>query len=416
MFNIVVLRQWAVPQFAINVAWLWHSVWCVLSCGRILAQCLVLWFVVAQKCDLPLLEQKRSLHSLYPEDWETFSLDAATRGTSTRHEESRDGLRWSQPTKYRTMAGAFRTTRRSGPARGPRARPPSRPRGARDAPPAQLRVGLHDPRPDRGGPEALLAPLRREPGHQRLGQPLVCGRDRAEQAATNRALFDILQPSIVIVEEAGDKVDTLLVPKAGTASDIYMVDCLLSQIETNKKIKNKIGIECLIETALGMSNIKDIAKSSSRLEALHFGVADYAASLRARTVVIGGLNPDYPGDQWHHGLSELVVACRAYGLRAIDGPFGDFNDADAYIMSAKRGAAIGIEGKWAIHPSQIELANKVFTPPESEVSKAKRIIDELDKAAKEGKGAAQLDGRMIDAASARMAENIVNIDKLIHNK
>ena len=221
---------------------------------------------------------------------------------------------------------------------------------------------------------------------------------------------------VEIVEEAGDKVDTILVPKAGTASDVYMVDCLLTQIEANKKIKNKIGIECLIETALGMSNIKDIAKSSSRLEALHFGVADYAASLRARTVVIGGLNPDYPGDQWHHGLSKLVMTCRAYGLRAIDGPFGDFNDSNAYIASAKRAAAIGIEGKWAIHPSQIDLANKVFSPPESEVNKAKRILEELDKAAKEGKGAAQLDGRMIDAASARMAENIVNIDKLIQNK
>ena len=221
---------------------------------------------------------------------------------------------------------------------------------------------------------------------------------------------------VEIVEEAGDKVDTLLVPKAGTASDIYMVDCLLSQIETNKKIKNKIGIECLIETALGMSNIKEIAKSSDRLEALHFGVADYAASLRARTVVIGGLNPDYPGDQWHHGLSELVMTCRAYGLRAIDGPFGDFNDPDAYIAAAKRGAAIGIEGKWAIHPSQIDLANKVFSPPEAEVNKAKRIIEELEKAAKEGKGAAQLDGRMIDAASARMAENIVNINNLINKK
>ena len=221
---------------------------------------------------------------------------------------------------------------------------------------------------------------------------------------------------VEIVEEAGDKVDTLLVPKAGTASDVYMVDCLLSQIETNKKIKNKIGIECLIETALGMSNIKEIAKSSDRLEALHFGVADYAASLRARTVVIGGLNPDYPGDQWHHGLSELVMTCRAYGLRAIDGPFGDFNDPDAYIAAAKRGAAIGIEGKWAIHPSQIDLANKVFSPPEAEVNKAKRIIEELEKAAKEGKGAAQLDGRMIDAASARMAENIVNIDNLINKK
>ena len=118
---------------------------------------------------------------------------------------------------------------------------------------------------------------------------------------------------VEIVEETGEKVDTILVPKVGTASDVYMVDCLLTQIETNKKIKNKIGIECLIETALGMSNIKEIAKSSSRLEALHFGVADYAASLRARTVIIGGLNPDYPGDQWHHGLSPLVMTCRAYG-------------------------------------------------------------------------------------------------------
>ena len=219
-----------------------------------------------------------------------------------------------------------------------------------------------------------------------------------------------------IVEQVGERLDTILLPKAGTASDVYMIDCLLTQIETNKKFKNKIGIECLIETALGMSNIKEIAKSSERLEALHFGVADYAASLRARTVVIGGLNPDYPGDQWHHGLSQLVMTCRAYGLRAIDGPFGDFNDPDAYIDAAKRGAAIGIEGKWAIHPSQIELANKVFSPPSSEVTKAKRILEELDKAAKAGKGAAQLDGRMIDAASARMAENIVNIDKQINKK
>ena len=221
---------------------------------------------------------------------------------------------------------------------------------------------------------------------------------------------------IDIIEQVGDKIDTILIPKVGTDSDVYMVDCLLTQIEANKKIKNKIGLECLIETALGMSNIKEIAKSSDRLEALHFGVADYAASLRARTIVIGGLNPDYPGDQWHHGLSQLVMTCRAYGLRAIDGPFGDFNDPDAYIASAKRAAAIGIEGKWAIHPSQIELANTVFSPPVTEVKKATRIIEELEKAAKEGKGAAQLDGRMIDAASARMAENIVNINKLIESK
>ena len=221
---------------------------------------------------------------------------------------------------------------------------------------------------------------------------------------------------IEIVEEVGEKIDTILIPKAGSASDVYMVDCLLTQIEDNKKFKNKIGIECLIETALGMSNIKEIAKSSERLEALHFGVADYAASLKARTVIIGGLNPDYPGDQWHHGLSQLVMTCRAYGLRAIDGPFGDFNDKDAYIASAKRAAAIGFDGKWAIHPSQIDLANEVFSPPEKEVNKAIRILEELEKAANEGKGAAQLDGRMIDAASARMAENVVNINNQIKNK
>jgi len=221
---------------------------------------------------------------------------------------------------------------------------------------------------------------------------------------------------IDIMENVGDKIDTILIPKVGTSSDVYMVDCLLTQIETSKKFQNKVGIECLIETALGMSNIKEIAKSSDRLEALHFGVADYAASLRARTVIIGGLNTDYPGDQWHHGLSQLVMTCRAYGLRAIDGPFGDFKDPEAYIASAKRAAAIGLEGKWAIHPSQIDLANEVFSPPEQEVEKAKRILQELSKAAKDRKGAAQLDGRMIDAASARMAENIVNINSLIKGK
>ena len=119
---------------------------------------------------------------------------------------------------------------------------------------------------------------------------------------------------IELMEKVGDKIDTILIPKTGTFSDVYMVDNILSQIEDSKKYKNRVGLECLIETALGMSNIKEIANSSDRLEALHFGVADYAASLKARTVVIGGLNPDYPGDQWHHGLSHLVMTCRAYGL------------------------------------------------------------------------------------------------------
>jgi len=203
-----------------------------------------------------------------------------------------------------------------------------------------------------------------------------------------------------VVEQAGDKLDTILIPKVGNPADVYMVDAMVTQIEEAKGFSNKIGLEALIETALGMANVEAIATSSPRMEAMHFGVADYAASNRARTVNIGGLNPDYPGDQWHHAISRMTVACRAYGLRPIDGPFGDFNDPDGFMLAARRGAALGIEGKWAIHPSQIELANEVFSPPEAEVTKAHRILEELAKAAAEGRGAASLDGKMIDAASA----------------
>lgn len=219
-----------------------------------------------------------------------------------------------------------------------------------------------------------------------------------------------------VVEQAGSKLDTMLIPKVGTTGDVYMVDAMVTQIEEAKGLENRIGLEALIETALGMANVEAIATSSTRMEAMHFGVADYAASNRARTVNIGGLNPDYPGDQWHAAISRMTVACRAYGLRPIDGPFGDFDDPDGYLLAARRAAALGCEGKWAIHPRQIDLANEVFTPPEAEITKAKRILEELEKAAKEGKGAASLDGKMIDAASARMAENIVRAAEAIATK
>ena len=211
-----------------------------------------------------------------------------------------------------------------------------------------------------------------------------------------------------VVEQAGHRLDTILIPKVGVPADVYMVDAMVSQIEEAKGLPHRLGIDVLIETALGMANVEAIAQSSSRLEAMHFGVADYAASCRARTVVIGGLNPDYPGDQWHAALSRMIVACRAYGLRPIDGPFGDFKDPEGYRLAARRAAALGVEGKWAIHPSQIALANEVFTPPAVEVDRARRILVALEDAAREGRGAAQLDGRMIDAASARMAQNVVN--------
>jgi citrate lyase beta subunit len=211
-----------------------------------------------------------------------------------------------------------------------------------------------------------------------------------------------------VVEQAGHRLDVVLVPKAGVPGDVYLVDALLAQIEAARKIPHRIAIEVLIETALGLANVEAIAQASHRLEAMHFGVADLAASLRARTVSIGGLNPDYPGDQWHAALMRMVTACRAYGLRPIDGPFGDFKDPDGYRAAARRAAALGCEGKWAIHPSQIALANEVFTPPAAEVAQARRILEALAEAARAGRGAAQLDGRMIDAASARMAQNIVD--------
>ncbi len=212
-----------------------------------------------------------------------------------------------------------------------------------------------------------------------------------------------------IIEQAGSRVDTILIPKVGVAADVYAVDMLLTQIEAAMGFERRIGLECLIETALGGANVMAIARSSVRLEALHFGVADYAASMRARTTNIGGLNPDYQcdgamADQWHSALVNMATACRAYGLRAIDGPYGDFNDADGYRAAARRVAALGYEGKWAIHPSQIALANEIMSPPEAEVVRARRILAALGEA---GKGAAQLDGKMIDIASERMARNVI---------
>jgi malyl-CoA/(S)-citramalyl-CoA lyase len=225
-----------------------------------------------------------------------------------------------------------------------------------------------------------------------------------------------------IVETCGDKLDTILIPKVGSAADVYFVATMLSQIEAAKGLK-PINIHILIETAMGMANVEEIARACpERMEAMVFGVADYAASVRARTTQIGGANPEYGmltdpdesghrayhwGDQWHFGISRMVAACRAYGLRPIDGPFGDFNDPEGYKVAARRAAALGCEGKWAIHPSQVALANDVFTPTPEEVDRARRILVEMDKAAKEGKGAVSLDGRLIDAASIRMAENVV---------
>ncbi len=226
-----------------------------------------------------------------------------------------------------------------------------------------------------------------------------------------------------VVEQAGDKLDTILIPKVNTPADILFVSTMLEQIEMAKGYK-PINIHILIETAMGMANVEAIAQTCpERLEAMVFGVADYAASTQARTTNMGGANPDYfmlthPdnegarerhwGDQWHFAISRMVVACRAYGLRPIDGPFGDIGDPEGFKAVARSVAALGVEGKWAIHPSQIALANEVFTPPDSEVTRARRILEAMSEAATQGKGAVSLDGRLIDAASIRQAQVMVD--------
>lgn len=227
---------------------------------------------------------------------------------------------------------------------------------------------------------------------------------------------------VIDIVEACPRLDMILIPKVGVAADIYAVDVLVSQIESAKRRTKRIGFEALIETALGMANVEAIAQSSKRLEAMSFGVADYAASTRARTTGIGGVHPDsavlihadetgqrhtHWTDPWHAAQTRLLIACRAYGLRPVDGPFGDFTDTDGFVSAAKRAAVLGFEGKWVIHPSQIELANRVYTPTEAELNQARRILDAMAQAQQQGLGAVSLDGRLIDTVNILMARNLL---------
>jgi malyl-CoA/(S)-citramalyl-CoA lyase len=227
---------------------------------------------------------------------------------------------------------------------------------------------------------------------------------------------------IDLAEQAGDRLDLVMVPKTGTAADVYTVDVLLTQIEAAKRRAKRVGIELMIESALGMRNVDVIAAASSRTESLHFGSGDFAASIGARTLSIGGPHPGYRvladadengirtafwNDMWHYPLMRMIVAARAHGLRPIDGPFADFRDPDGFRSAATCSAVLGCEGKWVIHPSQIEHANAIYTPDEEEVARARRILAAMQDAQASGAGAVTLDGRMIDVASVRQAEAIV---------
>ena len=227
---------------------------------------------------------------------------------------------------------------------------------------------------------------------------------------------------VEVMEEAGERLDLIMIPKVGVAADVYAIDMLVTQIETAIGRSRRIGLEVIIETAMGLANVDAIAAASPRLEALHFGAADFAASMGMRTTNIGGPNPDYGilldpdeegrrdfhwQDLWHYPMVRMIAAARANGLRPIDGPFGDYSDPDGYAAQARRSAILGCEGKWAIHPSQVPLANALYTPPADEVKHARRILREMKASQKAGAGAATLDGRLIDAASVRQADVIV---------
>jgi malyl-CoA/(S)-citramalyl-CoA lyase len=236
---------------------------------------------------------------------------------------------------------------------------------------------------------------------------------------------------VVDVVEACPRLDMLIIPKIGVAADVYALDMLVTQIEQAIPRERKIGFEILIETALGLANVEAIAQSSPRLEAMCFGAGDFAASTRARTTAIGGLHPQYgvlsdrndaglrsfhQTDPWHAAQVRLLVACRAYGLRPIDGVYGDFKDAEGFLAASRRAAVLGFEGKWAIHPTQLPPLNEVFSPAEEEVQRAQRIVDAMAEAARAGKGAVQLDGRLVDIANIRMAQNVLTKARAISPK
>jgi len=227
---------------------------------------------------------------------------------------------------------------------------------------------------------------------------------------------------LALVEKGGERLDTIMIPKVGTAADVYAIDMLITQASAAVGRKKQIGLEVIIETAQGLGNIDEIAGSSKRLESLHFGSADYAASQGMRTTNIGGGNSDYVmltdaeegkarerhwNDLWHYPLFRMCQTARAYGLVPIDGPFGDYSDADGFRAQVNRTAILGCEGKWAIHPNQVALANEIFTPPAKEVARAEAILAAMKEAQEKGLGAVALNGVLIDAASIRQAQVIV---------
>ncbi|EAQ43368.1 malyl-CoA lyase [Roseobacter sp. MED193] len=225
-----------------------------------------------------------------------------------------------------------------------------------------------------------------------------------------------------LLEQAGDRIDQIMIPKVGCAEDVYAVDALVTAIERAKGRSKPISFEVIIESAAGIAHVEEIAASSPRLQAMSLGAADFAASMGMQTTGIGGTQENYYmlregekhwSDPWHWAQAAIVAACRTHGVLPVDGPFGDFSDDEGYIAQAKRSATLGMVGKWAIHPKQIALANEVFTPSEEAVAEAREILAAMEQAKANGEGATVYKGRLVDIASIKQAEVIVAQSELI---
>ena len=225
-----------------------------------------------------------------------------------------------------------------------------------------------------------------------------------------------------LLEQAGDRLDQIMIPKAGCAADIYAVDALVTAIERAKGRTKPIAFEVIIESAAGICHVEEIAAASPRLQAISLGAADFAASMGMATTGIGGTQENYYmirdgqkywPDPWHWAQTAIVAACRTHGLLPVDGPFGDFSDPEGFRAQALRSATLGMVGKWAIHPSQIALANEVFSPSEAAVTEAREIVAAMEKAKAEGAGATVYKGRLVDIASIKQAEVTLRQSDLI---
>ena len=228
---------------------------------------------------------------------------------------------------------------------------------------------------------------------------------RINDIETPWAYKDIIE----VVTGAGENLDTIMIPKVKHAHEVKWVDILIRQIEQDIGLKQRIGIELLIEEVEGIQNVDEIATATPRLEAMVFGMGDYSASqgVDVKEAMSSG-DSVYPGDIWHYQRQRVVIACRAAGIDAVDGPFGNFRDPESYEREATRAMVLGCVGKWAIHPAQVEIAQRVFSPTQEEVDRARKIVQAYDAAVARGEGAAQVDDAMIDAASVRLVQNTLD--------